>query len=543
MELHRVLLYGALAFILVLIWEAWQQDYGHQPLAPSTAEPVLSPDIPTAPKEALPADTPDVQERPALQSSERISVTTDLFKIEIDTKGADLRQVDLRDYPVDVNRPDVPIRLLADAGDDLFVAQSGLVGTNGSTAPNHHSHYTTTQTSVQLADGEDTLTIPFIWHSDDNAVEVIKRYHFRRGSYLIEVSHDVRNSGYDTWSGHVYHQFLRSRPESTLGLGGVYTYTGGVIYSREEHYEKIDFGDMDDHDLSRDIQGGWAAMIQHYFLGAWVPEPTGANHYYSKALGNGSYILGSTSAAMSVAAGETSSSTTRLFIGPKLQNRLEEIAEGLELTVDYGLFTIIAKPLFYALEFIYSLVGNWGWAIIFLTILIKLVFYKLSETSYKSMAQMRKLQPRLQSLKERFGDDRQNMHKAMMKIYKEEKINPLGGCLPILVQIPVFIALYWMLLETVEMRQAPFMLWLNDLSSKDPYYVLPLLMGASMLIQHKLNPTPLDPIQAKVMMALPIIFTFFFAFFPSGLVLYWVVNNILSIAQQWYITRIVIGDK
>ncbi|MCW8828659.1 MAG: membrane protein insertase YidC, partial [Gammaproteobacteria bacterium] len=303
------------------------------------------------------------------------------------------------------------------------------------------------------------------------------------------------------------------------------------------------FDDMRKETLSRNIEGGWAAMIQHYFLSAWVPQPDEAANYYSKAPGGNRYILGMVSPAMSVAPGESQSISSRLYVGPKLQDQLEEVAKGLELTVDYGFLTVIAKPLFWMLELIHSFVGNWGWSIILITIMIKAAFYKLSETSYKSMAQMRKLQPRLKQLKERFGDDKQKLNEAMMKMYREEKINPLGGCLPILVQIPVFIALYWMLLESVEMRQAPFMFWIQDLSIKDPYFVLPVLMGITMFIQHRLNPTPLDPIQARVMMILPIAFTFFFMFFPAGLVLYWVVNNTLSIAQQYYITRVVIGDK
>ena len=291
-------------------------------------------------------------------------------------------------------------------------------------------------------------------------------------------------------------------------------------------------------DLDRTITDGWAAMLQHYFLGALIPPAGVAEHFYTKTLSNARYVIGMIAPSWrTVADGESGTFSTRLFIGPKLQDQMREVATGLELTVDYGLLTVLAQPLFWLLKTINNLVGNWGWAIVIVTLIIKLVFYKLSETSYRSMANMRKLTPRLQSLKERYGDDRQKLNQAMMELYKKEKINPLGGCLPILVQIPVFIALYWVLLESVELRQAPFMLWIQDMSSPDPYFILPLLMGASMLIQQKLNPAPLDPIQAKVMMVLPIVFTVFFAFFPSGLVLYWVVNNILSIAQQWVITR------
>jgi YidC/Oxa1 family membrane protein insertase len=284
-------------------------------------------------------------------------------------------------------------------------------------------------------------------------------------------------------------------------------------------------------------------MIQHYFLAAWIAPKGTENTYYSKAPESNRFVLGMVGPVSEIAAGSSGKLGAQLYVGPKLQDHLQEVAEGLERTVDYGVLTVISEPLFWVLKQIHNIVGNWGWSIIIITILLKLLFYKLSETSYKSMAHMRKVQPRLQQLKERYGDDRQKLNEAMMKMYKEEKINPLGGCLPILVQIPVFIGLYWMLLESVEMRQAPFMLWINDLSTPDPFYVLPVLMGLTMFIQHKLNPTPLDPIQARVMMILPLGMTFFFFFFPAGLVLYWVVNNALSIAQQWYITRIVIAEK
>jgi YidC/Oxa1 family membrane protein insertase len=278
-------------------------------------------------------------------------------------------------------------------------------------------------------------------------------------------------------------------------------------------------------------------MLQHYFLGAMIPEADEPQRYYTKTLSNARYVIGMISPPRTVAADAGTTFSTRMFLGPKLQDEMKQVAPGLELTVDYGMLTVLAQPLFWLLKTIHNFVGNWGWAIVLVTVIIKLAFYKLSETSYKSMANMRKMAPRLQSLKERYGDDRQKLNQAMMELYKKEKINPLGGCLPIVVQIPVFIALYWVLLESVELRQAPFMLWITDMSAPDPYYILPLLMGATMLIQQKLNPAPLDPIQAKVMMVLPVVFTVFFAFFPSGLVLYWVVNNALSITQQWVITK------
>jgi YidC/Oxa1 family membrane protein insertase len=325
--------------------------------------------------------------------------------------------------------------------------------------------------------------------------------------------------------------------EGGVGSQFLYTYTGGAIYTPEEKYEKISFEDMESSKLSMEVKGGWVGMLQHYFLGAWVPPAEETDHFYSNVLPGQRYVLGAYTPSISLAAGGSHIFSSGFVAGPKLQDELEAIAPGLDLTVDYGWLTVLAKPIFWLLKSIQGVVLNWGWSIILLTLIIKLVFFKLSETSYKSMANMRKMTPRIQALKDRYGDDKQRLNQAMMEMYKKEKINPLGGCLPILVQIPVFIALYWVLLESVELRQAPWILWLQDLSIKDPYYVLPIIMGISMFIQQKLNPAPPDPMQAKIMMSLPFVFTIFFAFFPSGLVLYWVTNNILSIAQQWYITR------
>jgi YidC/Oxa1 family membrane protein insertase len=526
-----------------MIWQAWQQDYVQPKTEVAQGQAATQPagDMPGAPEQPLsgaqPGDAPSVRQ---VKSVQRIQVRTDLYDIEIDGIGGDLRRVDLLDYPVEVDQPDQPFRLMAD-DKDFFIAQAALLPANDSPAPNHHQQFVAEKDSYRMAEGDDTLEVRLTWVGSDG-VAVDKIYTFQRGSYVIDVAFEVRNNSPQPWQGHMYSQLQRSEPEDS-GSAFIYTYTGGVLYSEAEKYEKIDFDDMQKVDLNRSITGGWAAMIQHYFLAAWIPQANETSNYYTKAPGDNRYIIGMVGGARSVPAGEKGLLNAQLYVGPKLQDELKEVAKGLELTVDYGILTIISEPLFWMLKKIHGIIGNWGWAIIILTIMIKAVFYKLSETSYKSMAHMRKVQPRLAALKERYGDDKQKLNEAMMKMYREEKINPLGGCLPILVQIPVFIALYWMLLESVEMRQAPFMLWIQDLSTKDPFYVLPVLMGATMLIQHKLNPTPLDPIQARVMMILPIAFTFFFMFFPAGLVLYWVVNNTLSIAQQWYITRVVIGNK
>ncbi len=548
MDTQRLLLFVGLSLVLFLLWEAWQREVNPPPEKPVVTEPSLTPSAPSdVPVGAESRPTAQAQPQvPAgddvVQRSQSLEIKTEVIRAVVDTHGGDLRIVDLLQYPVDPKEPDVPFRLMNDSLPQLFIAQSGFANKRSRDdgtlvkAPNHHTTY---QGRVEKDDQGVTRAI-LEWTSPDG-VKFSKTYIFQPDSYVIEVQHKVENPTTQTWHGNLYQQLQRSGDEPSGGLGATYTYTGGVIWSEEEKYEKIKFGDMEDENLQRDITGGWAAMIQHYFLGAWIPVNDVPYTYYSRALPQEIYVLGLKAAQeMQIAPQSSKSINSQLFVGPKLQHVLEELAPGLELTVDYGILTILAKPLFWLLEKIYGFVGNWGWAIVLLTLLIKIVFYKLSETSYKSMAHMRKVQPRLQAIKEQYGNDRQKLNQAMMDMYKKEKINPLGGCLPILVQIPVFIALYWMLLESVELRQAPWILWITDLSVKDPYFVLPILMGATMLIQQKLNPTPIDPIQAKVMMALPFVFTVFFLFFPAGLVLYWVVNNTLSIAQQWYITRIVI---
>lgn len=550
MDNQRIILFFALSFVLLLIWQAWQQDYGEQPPAPAATSatdntPAPPEDVPVSPPEGnLPAaeekalTTPVAPTQPhgALKSSQRIHVITDLLDVEIDTVGGDLRQADLFAYPVSADTPDVPFRLMQDNDGRVFIAQSGLLSQQKQQAPDHHTTWSSAQNEYRLSDGAQQIKVPLKW-TGSNGITVTKTYTFQRNSYVIDVTHEIHNGSKTEWRGHQYRQFQRTLPGEDEKPKFIYTYTGGVIYSDEEKYEKIKFDEMDKQDLNRDIKGGWAAMIQHYFLSAWVPEADETDRYYSKAPADNPYILGLISPELTVGPGDTGQFESRLYIGPKEQHRLEKIAPGLKLTVDYGVLTVIAQPIFWLLEKIHGFLGNWGWSIIVLTFLIKLLFYKLSETSYKSMANMRRLQPKILALRERFGDDRQRMSQAMMEMYKKEKINPLGGCLPIVVQIPVFIALYWVLLESVELRQAPFIFWINDLSIKDPFYILPLLMGATMFLQQQLNPTPPDPIQARVMKILPIVFTLFFAFFPSGLVLYWVANSVLSIIQQWYITR------
>ena len=552
MENQRLFLIVALVLVLFLIWQAWieEQAARHPPPPPTATAPVdgtVSPEqastdgsVPTqAALPSAPLPTSDAMPAPvsALSSGRRIRVITDVFEAEIDTVGGDLRHVGLVTYPESLEHEDQPFTLLNDSRSHLFIAQSGLLSSDN-LAPNHFAEYTSEREEYRLPAGEDTLDVVLTW-THETGLKVSKIYTFHRGEFVVDLKHRVENGSSEEWVGSQYRQLQRVPPVQSGSMldGGVYTYTGGVISTQEKNYQKVSFEDMVEKDLSLQVTGGWVAMIQHYFLAAWVPDPNGLNTFYSRTVEGNRYVLGMLGQQQAVAAGGSADFYTRLYVGPKIQDRLEALAPNLRLTVDYGFLTIIAQPLFWLLKAIHGVIGNWGWAIIFLTILIKAVFFKLSETSYKSMANMRRMAPQMQKLKDRYGSDRQRLNQAMMEMYKKEKINPLGGCLPILVQIPVFIALYWMLLESVELRQAPFMLWIQDLSTKDPFYVLPLIMGASMFIQQKLNPTPPDPIQAKVMMALPVVFTVFFLWFPSGLVLYWVVNNILSIAQQYVITK------
>ena len=560
MEQQRLFLTIGLFFLLYLAYDAWQLEFGPKPtvtpVVQTTGNTAQSKNIPVGadsssavPVSTSPSAIPSastVMAVKAIEKAQRVLIETDVLRLEVDSRGGDIRVVDLVNYPETSKDDKKAFRLMSDANKNLFIAQSGFAGkrdlNNGTVvaAPNHNTIYKVEKTSYKLEDGKDVLKVNLFWISADNVV-FTKTYEFTRGSYQITVSHKIENHAKKTWRGNLYQQLQRKDFADENQSSFIYTYTGGVLYSPEEKYEKIDFSDMADEDLNREVKNGWLAMIQHYFLAAWVPPAGSEQTYFTSDLKDSRYTMGmKASNEVLVTAGSTQVLNNTLFVGPKIQDDLEKIAPGLELTVDYGVLTFIAKPIFWVLNKINNFVSNWGWSIIILTMLIKLVFYKLSEASYKSMANMRKVQPRLAAMKERFGSDRQKMNQAMMKMYKEEKINPLGGCLPILVQIPVFISLYWVLLESVELRQADWIFWFTDLSAKDPYFVLPLLMGITMFIQQKLNPPPMDPMQAKIMQALPIVFTVFFAFFPAGLVLYWVVNNTLSIAQQWYITKIVI---
>lgn len=538
MDTQKLILFIVFSFSLLLLWDAWQKE--QQPAPPAVTAPVEggAPAVAVpSPQPSAPLAQPEPQQLPQeglLQKGERLVVQTDLVYAEIDTIGGDLRRLELIRHR-DTEDKKKRMVLLTDQSPRTYVAQTGLIGAG---LPNHKTPFAAPPGPYQLAPGAEKLEVRLSW-ADAGGVRVDKIYTFHRNSYAVDVTYQIHNSGQAALAAHSYYQLLRDGTPPAGDPKFVATYTGVALYSEADKFKKVGFPDMDKGkiDYVRQSNNGWIGMLQHYFVSAWLPGNGQSREFYTKKLGENLYAAGVILPLTAIAPGTSRAVTVPLYAGPQEQDQLSKLAPGLDLTVDYGWLTVIAAPLFWVLSWIHKAVGNWGAAIILLTVMIKLAFYPLSAKSYRSMAQMRVLAPRLQKLKEQYGDDRQKLHQAMMDLYKTEKINPLGGCLPVVVQIPVFIALYWVLLASVEMRQAPFALWINDLSAPDPYYVLPIIMGISMLVQTKLNPTPPDPIQAKVMMIMPFAFSIFFFFFPAGLVLYWVVNNILSIAQQWRITR------
>ncbi|MGK0443177.1 MAG: YidC/Oxa1 family membrane protein insertase [Bermanella sp.] len=544
MDARRAIILIGIAVISYMLVLQWNEDYGKRPVNQNvmTSQSAVSstPDVSVNP--AASQDIPDVSsDEPQLEpvsnvaSTDLIEVQTDVLDIRINPQGGDIVYAALKAFPQSLENKDIPFVLLEQNAMRTFVAQSGLVGQDG-IDKDGRALFSASSTQYQLADGDDELVVTL--STVKNNVAINKVFKFKRGLYLVDVGYDIHNQSANPWKANFYAQFKRDRSAdpSSMESMGMASYLGAAVTRPSERYYKIDFDDIEESRYKETIQGGWAAFLQHYFLSAWVPNAEQTHTYNTRKAGN-NYIVGYYDEALSVAPGEQSSTFTSLYLGPKDQDRLAEISENLELTVDYGWLWWVAQPLFWLLQVIHSIVGNWGWSIIFLTILVKLAFFPLSATSYRSMANMRRVAPKLTALREQYGEDRQKLSQEMMGLYKKEKINPLGGCLPILVQMPVFIALYWVLMESVELRQAPFMFWLQDLSIKDPYFILPLIMGASMFVQMQLNPTPPDPMQAKVMKLMPVIFTVFFLFFPAGLVLYWVVNNLLSIAQQYYITK------
>jgi YidC/Oxa1 family membrane protein insertase len=550
----RSFLLVALAFVAFLLWQAWEQDYALQPaVAPATSETTDAPapaavpvdDAPAAadvPSSAAPASAPAAAtDTPA--TGDVVMVETDVLRVAIETRGGNVVRAELLHYPIAPKRKDQPVRLLSDDAATWYVAQSGLVSATGS-APDHRAAYQSAQSRYRLEDGADALEVPLTW-DDGSGVRVTKVLRFTRGAYTIGVRHDVANDGTAAWRGSAYRQLQRVAPAAPSGYSftnpEAYSFVGAGWYSPEERFESLAFDEFAEEPLKREIADGWAALLQHYFVAAWIPARGETNAYSTEVLGGAGaprYLVRQVGPAVEVAPGARGTLDATLYVGPKLQELLPEVAPGLEYTVDYGMVTVIAQPLFWLLSWLHKLLGNWGWAIVMITVLVKLALYPLSEAQYRSMAKMRKMQPRLAALKERYGEDRQKLNQAMMELYQKEKINPMGGCLPLLVQIPVFIALYWVLLESVELRQAPFIGWIQNLSDKDPYFVLPILNGITMFAAQKLSPaTGMDPTQQKIMQMMPVVFGVMFAFFPAGLVLYWTVNGMLGLAQQWVITR------
>ncbi len=522
------------------------------PIVESTAQkdsPTLLGDPTTtfdqSPQDDLPSDedlaqssSADIYNGISAQANSLVRVTTDVLEIIIDLEGGDVVGAALRDYPKTLADPSDPFVLLERNGQRTYVAQSGLVGPDGIDRQ-ARALYRTDRPSYELTSG-NTLDIDLHYQNDDGPLAVKKIYRFQRGSHTILVDHEIQNLSSRTTNLTPFAQLKRdssSAPSDNNSGMGMRPFLGSALTHSEQRFEKFDFEEMAENPFKADVQGGWIAMLQHYFVSAWVPSATDTHRYRTRHTNNGFNIIGYTGPALTLAPGETSTVTNTLYVGPKNQSVLSDLAPHLDLVVDYGWLWWIAQPLFWLLTTIQSVVVNWGIAIIVLTLLVKLAFFQLSAAGYKSMARMRKVQPRIVAIRDEYANDKAKQSQAMMELYKKEKINPLGGCFPILVQMPVFIALYWVLMESVELRQAPLALWIKDLSVMDPYFVLPILMGASMFYMQKLNPAPPDPMQAKIMQWMPIVFTFFFLWFPAGLVLYWLCNNLLSMGQQYIINR------
>jgi YidC/Oxa1 family membrane protein insertase len=539
----------ALALVSLSLWNAWQIDYPPPQISQAKSEQNASngqplPQLPNvvantnASTESVP-----VSSNTSSTSAELVQVKTDVLDVSIDLSQGNVVSSDLLEYPLAVDEKNKPFVLLQNQPKERYVANSSLFITNGQAVQAIDFNFKAAQKKYQLNANQNQIVVTLEGQTQDG-LQVYKEFTFTRGSYLIGVNYKIHNTTNNDWTGYLNTQLLRSSPqEDKSSMFHVGSYTGASFSNPgNTRYQKVSFSNMDKSSLNVDVKGGWVAMQQHYFLSAWIPNENSENKFYTMA-NSGDYTIGAVSQPIIVKPQEEKQIGSRLYVGPEITSVLKSIAPHLDLTVDYGILWFLSSLLFSLLKTINNLIGNWGWSIVLVTVLIKLAFYRLSATSYKSMAGMRKLQPKLQALRERYGDDKAKISQATMELYRKEKVNPLGGCLPILIQIPVFIALYWVLLESVELRQAPFILWIKDLAAPDPYHVLPLIMGATMLVQQKLNPAPPDPVQAKVMMFLPILFTGLFWNFPAGLVLYWIVNNTLSIAQQWYITRKYSDDK
>ncbi len=550
MNQTRVFLIFAWLAVATLLWMEWgkERDAARAPTTPAAAATTTaSGAVPAAGGQgpAVPSATPGMaaaEPAPAAASAPVVTVTTDVLQLEM--TGGEIRQADLLGYPSEAADGSAPVRLFDQAAGRYFVARTGWAGND--VAPSHDGGFRPvgSTTRYALAEGANTLEVPFEW-TGPNGVTIRRTYTFGRGQYAVSVRDEVANAGSQPWQAYVYREL--SREPRALSRGGPmnaeqYSFQGAAWYSDAEKYEKRDFEDIaDDGPLNRQVTGGWVAMLQHHFFAGWIPQADQASLFVLEH-GNGRYEIESRGPAFTVAPGGTASTEARLWVGPKLVGQIQaQDVPGLDRAVDFSRFSIFATLgnwIFWLLDAIHSLVGNWGWSIIGLVVVIKVLLLPLSTAQYKSMARMRKFQPRIAQLKERYGDDRQKFQMAMMELYKKEKINPVGGCLPLLVQMPVFLALYWVLLESVELRHAPWILWINDLTARDPYFVLPAINMAVMWATQKLAPTSgMDPMQAKMMQFMPLVFGVMFAFFPAGLVLYWITNAGIGLAQQWFMTR------
>lgn len=544
MDIRRVMLYAVLSLVVYSLWMNWQHDYvsSSHPFVNSNKHVIsnteLTPNLSNnGTQERVPNRNQDKNSFSEKRASQSIQVKTDVLNLQIDLSQGDIVNAQLLNYPVSVDEKNTPITLLTNQFNNQYVVNSSLFTNQGQSTQTLDFGFSSTQNQYELPAGKENLTITLLGKTSEG-LEVKKEFVFTRGSYLIQVHYFINNQGKEVWKGYMNTQLLRNSPqEDKSSLFHVGSYTGASYSNPGEHrYKKVSFKDMAKANLDVNAKGGWVAMQQHYFVSAWIPRSDSQNMLYTRVLDD-SYIIGVVSRPIVVEPAMRAEIGSELYLGPEDTSVLKAISPGLDLTVDYGWLWFLSSLLFSFMKVIHSLIGNWGWSIVLVTILIKLAFYRLSATSYKSMAGMRKLQPKIQALRDRYGDDKSKISQATMELYRQEKVNPLGGCLPIVIQIPVFIALYWVLLESVELRQASFIFWIKDLASADPFHVLPIIMGITMLIQQRLNPAPPDPMQAKVMMFLPILFTGLFWNFPAGLVLYWIVNNTLSILQQWYITQ------
>ena len=531
MDFQRLFLFLIFSFSLMMVWDGWQR-YQH----PQAQTTVVKSEVPVA---TLKSAGASLQAIPVKQAAKQatgkiIRVKTDFLDAQINTLGGDIQRLDFLKQADGKDKSKNFVLFDKGVGTHGYVTQSGLLGAN---MPNHTSLYTSDQDSYELKEGADNLQVKLA-AVDAAGIKVTKILTFHRSSYLVDVAYDVENTGTSAISPSAYYQFIRDGADPAGGSKMVPTFTGAAVYTDKEKFQKVAFSDIDKGKVEypKTSDNGWVGMLQHYFVAAWMPADKMQREFFTRKMENGLYSVGVVVPLPAIAPGQHHVISVPLYAGPAESN-LNTIEPGLGLTVDYGWLTVIATPLFWVLTFIEGIVKNWGVAIIILTLLIKIVFFPLSAASYRSMAKMRLVAPKLEKIKKQYADDREQLNRAMMELYKTEKINPLGGCLPVMIQIPVFIALYWSILASVELRDAPFFGWITDLSAADPYYILPVIMGASMLIQSKLNPAPPDPMQAKLMKIMPVAFSVVFFFFPAGLVLYSIVNNVLSIAQQWYITR------